>query len=256
VARAVFITGGGTGIGAALARAYAGRGACVGCFGRRADRLERLREELGPARCAVYAGDVRDAGSVAAAAREFVAQWGAPDVVVANAGVSRGTLTENVEDLAAFRAILDINVLGMVHTFQPFVSAMTAARRGALVGIASVAGFRGLPGAAAYSASKSAAITYLEALRVELAESGVAVVTICPGYVETPMTEGNPYRMPFLLPSHEAARRIVRAVDRRKRFCVIPWQMAIVGLVLRALPRPVYDRLMRHAPRKPRDARI
>lgn len=256
VTQAVFITGAGTGIGAALAREYAGRGARVGCFARGAARLEALREELGEAQCAIYAGDVRDAGVVAAAALDFTARWGSPDVVVANAGVSRGTLTEHAEDLAAFRAILDTNVLGVVHTFQPFVSSMRAARRGRLVGIASVAGFRGLPGSAAYSASKAAAITYLEALRVELAPAGVAVVTICPGYVETPMTESNPYPMPFLLRSDEAARRIVRAIDRRKRFCVIPWQMAIVGRMFEMLPRPVYDRLLRHAPRKPRGARI
>jgi short-subunit dehydrogenase len=130
---------------------------------------------------------------------------------------------------------------------------MRAAGRGTLAGIASVAGFRGLPGAGAYSASKAAAISWLESLRTELAGSGVAVVTICPGYVDTPMTRVNRYRMPFLLGAEEAARRIARAIERRERFTVIPWQMALAGRVLRWLPPWLYDRLMRNAPRKPRN---
>jgi short-subunit dehydrogenase len=129
---------------------------------------------------------------------------------------------------------------------------MTAARRGTLVGIASVAGFRGLPGAGAYSASKAAAISYLESLRVELAGSGVQVITVCPGFIATPMTANNPYRMPFLLPADKAARLIARAISRGRRFYVVPWQMAWLGRALRVLPRPVYDRVLAKRPRKPR----
>ncbi len=195
---------------------------------------------------------MRDAGALARAAADFVARFGAPDIVIANAGVSRGTLTEHAEDNAAFGAVIDTNVLGIVHTFQPFISAMRAAGSGALVGIASVAGFRGLPGAGAYSASKAAAIAYLESLRLELRGSGIAVVTICPGYIATPMTEGNPYPMPFLLDAGKAARLFARAIAARRRFVVIPWPMALVGSVLRLLPRPVYDAAFAKAPRKPR----
>ena len=129
---------------------------------------------------------------------------------------------------------------------------MRAARRGALAGIASVAGFRGLPGAGAYSASKAAAIAYLESLRVELHDSGIAVVTICPGYIATPMTAGNPYPMPFLMPVDRTARLIARAIARRRRFYVLPWPMALVGRVLRILPRALFDFAFSHAPRKPR----
>jgi len=175
-----------------------------------------------------------------------------PAIVIANAGVSRGTLTEFHEDLSEFREILDTNVLGIVHTFHPFVAAMRGARRGALVGIASVAGFRGLPGSGAYSASKAAAIAYLESLRVELAGTGVAVVTVCPGYVATPLTARNRYRMPFLIDADRAARLIARAIERRRRFYVLPWQMALTGRALRLLPRPVYDALFARAPRKAR----
>jgi NAD(P)-dependent dehydrogenase (short-subunit alcohol dehydrogenase family) len=211
-----------------------------------------LIAEMPAGRTVAYVGDVRDAASLERAAADYLARFGAPDVVIANAGVSRGTLTEHAEDAVAFREVMDINVLGMVHTFAPFIAAMRAARRGALAGIASVAGFRGLPGAGAYSASKAAAITYLESLRLELAGSGIAVVTICPGYIATSMTEGNPYPMPFLMKAERAASLIARAIARRRRFYVLPWQMALVGRVLKVLPRPLYDFAFAHAPRKPR----
>jgi short-subunit dehydrogenase len=143
-------------------------------------------------------------------------------------------------------------VLGMLCTFQPFLPAMRAARAGKLVGMASVAGFRGLPGAGAYSASKAAAISYLESLRVEMVGSGIEVITICPGYVATPMTANNPYPMPFLLSAERAAWLIVRAIAAGRRFYVLPWQMRWAGRLLRLLPRAIYDRVFANAPRKPR----
>ena len=233
-------------------RQYAAQGAAVGLYARRASELARIAASLPRDRVATYAGDVRDAASVAAAAQAFIARFGTPDVVVANAGVSRGTVTDYADDLATFRDVLDTNVIGLVNTFQPFVAPMRAARHGTLVGVASVAGFRGLPGSGAYSASKAAAIAYLESLRVELRGSGVSVVTVCPGYVDTPMTTGNPYPMPFLMRPDVAARSIVRAVARRKRFHVLPWPMALLARMFRALPRPLYDRMFANAPRKPR----
>jgi len=250
----VFITGASSGIGAALARQYAGAGAQLGLFARRADALDALARSLGSRSAAIYSGDVRDASALSAAAADFEARFGAADIVIAGAGISQGTLTDHPEDNATFRAIMDTNVLGMLHTFQPFLPAMLAARAGKLVGIASVAGFRGLPGAGAYCASKAAAIRYLESLRVELGASGVRVVTICPGYVDTPMTARNPYRMPFLLPAEKAARLIVRAIERGRRFYVLPWQMAWMGRLFAMAPRPAYDRTFARAKRKPRAA--
>jgi NAD(P)-dependent dehydrogenase (short-subunit alcohol dehydrogenase family) len=250
----VFVTGASSGIGAAIAREYAKAGAQLGLFARRADALATLAESLLPATPASYAGDVRDASTLAAAAADFERRFGTADVVIASAGISRGTLTDHPEDNATFRAIMDTNVVGMLHTFQPFLPAMLASRKGKLVGIASVAGFRGLPGAGAYCASKAAAIRYLESLRVELSESGVRVITICPGYVATPMTAANPYRMPFLLPVDKAARLIVRAIARGRRFYVLPWQMAWMGRLLSVVPRPAYDRTFARAKRKPRAA--
>jgi len=248
----VFITGATSGIGEALARHYAGRGATLGLFARRHAELDRMAAALAPATVATYAGDVRDAAALAHAGDNFIARFGVPDVVIGNAGISRGVLTGEAMDMPVFKDVFDTNVQGLVQTFQPFVAAMLEARRGALVGVASVAGFRGLPGSGAYSASKAAAITYLESLRVELRGSGVSVVTICPGFIATPMTARNPYRMPFLLAPDQAARRIARAIERKRRFYVLPWQMAWVGWALRIMPRPLYDLAFARAGRKPR----
>jgi len=195
---------------------------------------------------------VTEPAGLQAAAGDFMKRFGVPDIVIANAGIGVGTSAEAPEDLSTFRRILDTNVLGMAVTFLPFVASMRERASGTLVGIASVAGFRGLPGGSAYSASKAAAITYLESLRAELHGSGVAVVTICPGYVRTPMTAVNRYRMPFLIDADDAARRFARAIAAKRRFAVIPWPMALVALVLRLLPRWLYDRLFAHAPRKAR----
>jgi len=236
-------------------RHYGRQSANVGLFARRKSVLDALTAELPAGHAVAYEGDVRDAQSLVRAAADFIARFGPPDVVIANAGVSRGTLTEYAEDAAAFREVLDVNVLGMVHTFAPFIASMRAARHGTLAGIASVAGFRGLPGAGAYSASKAAAIAYLESLRLELRGTGIVVVTICPGYIATPMTASNPYPMPFLMKVERAASLIARAIARRRRFYVLPRQMAAAGWILKRLPRPLYDRLLANAPRKPRSTR-
>ena len=249
----VVITGASTGIGKALALEYAARGATLGLMARREELLVQLASSL-PVRSYTYAVDVRDARALEAAARDFVDRAGWPDIVIANAGISAGTLTGEPSDNEVFEEVLATNVTGMMLTFQPFVAAMQRERKGILVGIASISGFRGLPGAAAYSASKAAAISYLESLRVELHGSGVSVVTICPGYIATPMTEKNPYPMPFLMDPSAAAQKMAIAIDRRKRFHVLPWQMALVGWLLRRLPIGLYDALFARAPRKPRRA--
>ncbi|MDE1181030.1 SDR family oxidoreductase, partial [Paraburkholderia sp.] len=202
-------------------------------------------------RMTVYPVDVRDADALAAAAEHYIAEHGLPDVVIANAGISRGALT-GYGDLQTFRDVMDVNYFGMVASFEPFVAKMTAARRGTLVGVASVAGVRGLPGSAAYSASKAAAQKYLEALRVEMRPLGVGVVTIAPGYVRTPMTEHNPYPMPFLMDADRFAVKVADAVARKVSYAVFPWPMRIVAMVLHVLPRWLYDRAFERAPRKPR----
>jgi len=232
-------------------RHYAAQGAILGLAARRAEILQALAVEVATP-CRLYPLDVIDSVALAAAGADFIERYGAPDIVIANAGISVGTLTEELEDLPAFRRVFDTNVLGMVHAFQPFVAAMKQAGTGRLVGIASVAGIRGLPGAGAYSASKAAAIAYLESLRVELRGTGVKVVTLAPGYIDTPMTEKNPYPMPFLMPAGRAALSMARHIERGTRFAVMPWQMGVVARLLRILPGPLFDALFVRAGRKPR----
>ncbi|OZI71017.1 SDR family oxidoreductase [Bordetella genomosp. 12] len=251
----VFITGASSGLGLALAEEYARRGARLGLVGRRKPALDALAARL-PGEHYVYALDVRDRAALHAAARDFLAHCGGGiDVVIASAGISAGTLTEAAEDFDVFKAIFDTNVLATVATFEPFIEAMKAQGGGRLVGVASVAGIRGLPGAGAYSASKSAVITYCESLRLELAAAGIKVVTIAPGYIDTPMTRHNPYRMPFLMPAARFARRALRTIEAGASYRVIPWQMGVVSRLMRLLPNALYDMLARNAPRKPRAGR-
>ena len=250
----VVITGASSGLGEALALEYAQRHphAVFALMARRHDRLADLAARLSPATVRTYAIDITDRAALADAAGKFMAEFGAPDIVIANAGISAGTLTAERADAPVFRRIIDVNVVALFDTLAAFLPAMRARRSGTLVGIASVAGIRGLPGAGAYSASKAAAITYLESLRLEEREHGIRVVTIAPGYIRTPMTAANHYRMPFLMPADAFARRAVDAIARGRSFVVIPRPMRAVALVLRALPNWLYDALFARAPRKAR----
>ena len=249
----VFITGASSGIGLALAAEYARRGAILGLVARRGDALASFQQSHPQHSISIYPVDVRDADALAAAAAQFIELYGCPDIVIANAGISRGAVTGR-GDLRAFREVMDVNYFGMVATFEPFAAAMMAAGKGALVGVASVAGVRGLPGSGAYSASKAAAFKYLEALRVEMRPKGVNVVTIAPGYVRTEMTAHNPYRMPFLMEADRFAGKVADAVERNTSFAIYPWQMRVVAMLLHVLPRWLYDRAFEKAPRKPRAA--
>ena len=250
----VFITGASSGIGAALAREYASQGAMLGLVARRGEVLAALVAELpNPERHAVYALDVTDHAALRAAAHDFIARAGGADIVIANAGVSHGTLTEHPEDQQVFDAILSTNVSATFATFSPFIETMkTQATRRRLVGIASVAGVRGLPGAGAYSASKAAVVCYCESLRLELKPYGIDVVTIAPGYIATPMTQKNAYPMPFLMPAERFAAKAAQAIAAGTSYRVIPWQMGVVAKLLRMLPNWLYDFAFSKAPHKAR----
>jgi short-subunit dehydrogenase len=253
----VFITGASSGIGAALARAYAQQGAVLGLVARRRETLEQIRAGLAhPERHRIYALDVTDHAALQLAAQDFLAAEGGVDVVIANAGISQGTLTEYAEDIPVFERIIATNVTATVATFHPFIAAMKAQphpERCRLVGIGSVAGIRGLPGAEAYSASKAAVISYCESLRVELRASGIKVVTIAPGYIDTPMTQVNHYRMPFLMPAEKFAACAQATIAAGNSYRVIPWQMGVVAKLLRLLPNAVYDFAFSKAPHKKRN---
>lgn len=245
----VFITGASSGIGEAFARHYAAQGATLGLVARRDVLLQQLSASLDTP-VATYAVDVRNADALAQAADDFIQRHGVPDIVIANAGVSRGTLTEQKQDDAAFKAIFEINVLGLLYTFQPFIAGMKARGDGTLVGIASIAGIRGLPGAGAYSASKAAAISYLESLRVEMRPYGIHVTTIAPGYIKTPMTDVNAYSMPFLMDADVAAAKMAKAIAAKRRFVVVPWQMGWLARFMRFIPPFLWDWAMKNAPKK------
>lgn len=250
--RRVFITGASSGIGAALAREYAARGATLGLLGRRRAALDALAASL-PGAHHVYAVDVTDHAALAAAASDFIAREGGADVVIASSGISHGTLTERPEDLALFEEVIQVNLTGTVATFAPFIASMkSGAGPRRLVAIGSVAGIRGMKGAGAYCASKAAVHSYCESLRLEMQAHGIRVVTIAPGYIATPMTRNNRFPMPFLMPVERFAARAVSTIERGRSFRVIPWQMGVVAGLLRLLPNAVFDVLFARAPQKAR----
>jgi short-subunit dehydrogenase len=252
-----FITGASSGIGQALALRFAQAGWRLALVARRGAELQAWVDAQGwnPTQARVYAADVSDVRSIVDAGRACIAEQGLPDAVVANAGISVGMDTADFDDLEVLRATLETNNLGMAATFHPFVAAMRQRGSGRLVGIASVAGIRGLPGHGAYCASKAAAISYCESLRGECAASGVKVVTLLPGYIDTPLTRGNRYSMPFLMPVEAFAERAFAAIVAGDSYRVIPWQMGVLAKLLRLLPNALFDRALSKRGRKRRQAR-
>ena len=250
----VFITGASSGIGQALALRYYRAGYSLALVARRSVELMQWVQHQGweTSRYSVYAADVRDIHSINRAGQACIEAQGLPDVVIANAGISVGMDTAEFSDLEVMRATLEANNLGMAATFQPFMRGMTERRSGTLVGIASVAGIRGLPGHGAYCGSKAAVISYCESLRGECRTHGVRVVTILPGYVDTPLTRQNDYSMPFLMQASDFADQAFRAIERGSSYCVIPWQMGVVVKLLRLLPNSLFDKLLAGRPRKKR----
>lgn len=253
-ARLVFITGASSGIGQALAARFHAAGYRLALVARRGDELARWVAEAGieAARVAIYVADVRSVAAIVEAGRACIAAQGLPDVVIADAGISVGIDTAELADLEVMRAIYETNNLGMAATFHPFLAAMRGRRSGTLVGVASVAGIRGFPGHGGYCSSKAAVITYCESLRGELRPFGIRVVTIVPGYVDTPLTRGNRYAMPFLMSAADFADRAWRSIEAGASCRVIPWQMGVVARLLRLVPNALFDRVVASRPRKHR----
>ncbi len=252
--RLVFITGASSGIGQALAWRYHRAGWRLALAARRATETALWARQQGirPDRWAVYEADVARTDSIVAAAQDCIARQGVPDAVIGNAGISIGMDSAVREDLDVMAQVLATNTVGLAATFHPFVAPMVRRGSGALVGIASVAGIRGLPGHGAYCASKAAAIAYCESLRGDLRGSGVQVVTICPGYIATPLTARNRFPMPFLMSAEAFADRAFRAIEAGASYRVIPWQMGVVARLLRVLPNALLDRALAGQPRKRR----
>ena len=250
----VFITGASSGIGQALAARYHRAGYRLALVARRAAEVQAWAQAQGfdAGRFAVYSADVRDVAAITGAGHTCLAAQGVPDVVIAAAGISVGMDTALFGDLDVMRATFETNNLGMAATFQPFVAPMCARGTGRLVGIASVAGIRGLPGHGAYCSSKAGVISYCESLRGELRSSGVKVVTLGPGYIDTPLTRKNPYGMPFLMQADDFADRAFAAIAQGLSYRVIPWQMGLVAKLMRVLPDGMFDRLFAGRARKAR----
>jgi short-subunit dehydrogenase len=257
----VFITGASSGIGQAMALRYHHAGWRLALVARRVSEMQAWCQQQGlpteTTQC--YQADVSQADSILAAANKCMTDMGIPDVVIANAGISIGMDTSVREDLDVLSQVMATNVLGMAATFHPFIEAMksralarSSVSAGTLVGIASVAGIRGLPGHAAYCASKAAAISYCESLRGELKPQGLRVVTLAPGYIKTPLTSKNKFPMPFLMSADDFAHQAFKAIEQGASFKVIPRPMAWVARLLRILPDALFDRAFKNQPRKHR----
>jgi short-subunit dehydrogenase len=249
-----FITGASSGIGQALAARYAALGWRLALVARRREVIETWARAQGldPKRVQAYAADVCEPEQIIAVAEQCIARQGLPEVVIANAGISVGMDSSRREDLEVMRETYAINNVGMAATFHPFISPMRARGSGTLVGIASVAAIRGMPGHGAYCSSKAAVVSYCESLRGDVRGTGVRVVTILPGYVATPLTARNRYPMPFLISAERFAELAERAVADGASYRVIPWQMAWVSRLLRVLPNRLFDRLFAGRGRKQR----
>lgn len=245
----LFITGASSGIGQALAKHYLEQGWKVAMVSRQAHGVQRWCEEnnFSQQMVTIYEADVCDVSSIIEAGRRCLDEMGVPDVVIACAGISAGVDTAQPHDIEVMRKIYETNNLGMMATFQPFVEPLKQRKKGAFVGIASVAGIRGLSGHGAYCSSKAAVINYCESLRLEMREAtkkdGVQVITILPGFIDTPMTKENDFSMPFMMSAQAFAQKAIRAIERQKSYVVIPWQMNIVAKLMRLMPNCLFDAL-------------
>ncbi len=250
----LFVTGASSGIGQALAWRYYQAGYSLALVARRTEEMQAWAHKHGldPLRYQIYSADVAVVESIVAATEQCVQKQGVPDVVIANAGVSIGMDSAVRGDLDVMSRTFAINNVGLAATFHAFIDPMVRRGSGALVGIGSVAAIRGLPGHGAYCASKAAVVAYCESLRGELRGTGVQVVTICPGYIDTPLTQHNRYSMPFLMQADVFADKAFDTITAGDSYRVIPWQMGVVAKALRLLPNWLYDKVLSGRPRKKR----
>lgn len=254
MAQLVFITGASSGIGQALALRFYQAGFNLALVARRTEEVKAwcAEQQISADRYKIYRADVALTDSIVAAGSACLVQQGIPDVVIACAGISIGVDTAQRADLEVMSRTFAVNNIGTAASFHPFIAAMVQRGSGVLVGIGSVNGIRGFAGHGANCPSKAALISYCECLRGELRSSGVKVVTICPGYIDTPLTQKNTYTMPFLMQPVDFAQQAFHAIEAGVSYRVIPWQMGVVAKVLRLLPNWLFDRAFAGRPRKPR----
>jgi short-subunit dehydrogenase len=240
------ITGASSGIGWALAKELAKQQCKLGLIARRRDNLTALAAQIekagGVVRFAV--ADVAERKQTVEAIRELAGVLGPVDLLIANAGVGTPTTIDplNVEEV---EKMFRVNLFGVIYAIAAVLPEMLARKKGHLAAVSSMAAYKGLPGESGYSSSKAGLNTFLEGLRIQLRDKGISVTTICPGFVKTPMTEPNEFHMPWLLEADEAARRIVRALLRKKKVFNFPWQMGVLMRITRWVPDWIIARAMK-----------
>ncbi|MBX3265261.1 MAG: SDR family NAD(P)-dependent oxidoreductase [Acidobacteria bacterium] len=241
----VFLTGASSGIGEGLALALAKRGAVLGLVARRREMLDDLADrcrKLGVT-ARVFAIDVTDEAAVAEAADEMRSEFGRIDILIANAGIGGNDEETRSYRPLSVKKVIDINLLGAVNAVHAVVPQMVDRGSGHLVAISSLAGFRGLPKSAAYSASKAGMTAFFESLRLDLKHKGIDVTIIQPGFIKTPLTSGRKNKMPFLMELDDAIPLFIKAIEKKKRFAAFPWQLATIVRAGKFMPAWLYDRI-------------
>ena len=243
--KVVLLTGASSGIGEALAVAIAEKGAIVGLLARRETLLVDLakRCEVAGGKARIFACDVVDTDTVQNAADKLRSEFGHIDILIANAGI--GGNNQETRDLQpeAVKEVIDINLLGAVNSVHAVLTQMLERGSGQLVAISSLAGFRGLPKSAAYSASKAGMTAFFESVRLDVQHKGVAVTIIQPGFIKTPLTAGRENSMPFLMELDDAVPLFLKAIEKKKKFAAFPWQLATIVRAGRIFPAWLYDKI-------------
>lgn len=241
----VFLTGASSGIGNEMALQLACKGAILGLVARRREELEKLQIEIekqgGIAR--IFPVDVTDREGLENSAETLRKEFGKIDVLIANAGIGGGAVHAKDLRLEKFTQVFNVNVFGALNSVTAVLPDMLAKNSGQIVAISSLAGFRGLPTSASYSASKAAVNNLFESVRLDLLETNVDVTIIQPGFIKTPLTAGREANMPFLQELDDAVAKMIRAIENRKKFYAFPWQLASIVKLGRFFPAWLYDKI-------------
>ena len=241
----VLITGASSGIGEGLALALAKNGGVLGLLARREDLLLELAERCEKAGGIARAlpADVTDPSAVEEAFQKFIHEFETIDILIANAGIGGNNESTRTYHPPSVKKVIDVNLNGAVNAVYAVLPKMMEQGHGQLVAISSLAGFRGLPKSAAYSASKAAMTTFFESVRLDVKKKGIDVTIIQPGFIKTPLTAGRHNRMPFLMELDDAIPMFLKAIEKKKKFAAFPWQLATIVRAGKFLPAWMYDRV-------------
>ncbi len=233
----IFITGASSGIGEYVAYEYAKQGATIGLAARRKELLEKVSakcKELG-GKPIIYEINVSNQTATKIAIDDFITDSGGIDIVIANAGFS-GRVDLKSGNSDEINRMLSTNILGVTNTILPAIPKMIKQQSGRVVVVSSIAGFRGLPGRSGYSASKVAIRFMANSWRALFAKYGISFTTICPGFIDTDLTSDHKYHMPFLMNVDVFAKKMVNAIEKKKKTYIAPWQWRFVIPLIKAVP--------------------